>query len=211
MKRKTSPTSRTANSKSASQDNQAFREDFHRKVLLQLREMLKILKQGEQPEHRKQLQSYCQHLSNLGKQAKLPEWVALLETAKAAIANPDNPYQASARLIIKEIKQAGKLILEDRTDKIQPSEKLQALAPRHFSALVDIETNWLEANWQEEEEVLSHDLWQEEETSGHDQKQVNQADNLLNEEFGELQDHFTDSAEAASNSPTDELATLFSE
>ncbi len=210
MKRKTSPTSRTANSKSASQDNQAFREDFHRKILLQLREMLKILKQGEQPEHRKQLQSYCQHLSNLGKQAKLPEWVALLETAKAAIANPENPYQASARLIIKEIKQAGKLVLEGRTDKIHPSEKLQALAPRHFSALVDIETNWLETNWQEEE-VLDHDLWQEEETSSHDQKQVNQTDNLLNEEVGELQDHFTDSAEATSNSPTDELATLFSE
>ncbi len=210
MKRKTSPTSRTANSKSTSQDNQAFREDFHRKVLLQLREMLKILKQGEQPEHRKQLQSYCQHLSNLGKQAKLPEWVALLETAKAAIANPENPYQASARLIIKEIKQAGKLVLEGRTDKIYPSEQLQALAPRHFSALVNIETNWLETNWQEEE-TLSRDLWQEEETIDNDQKPVNQTDNLLNEEVGELQDRFTDSAEAASNSPTDELATLFRE
>lgn len=142
--------------------NSAFHQSFYKKVLLQLREMLQVLKQKDTPATRNQFQEHCHQLSLLGQKAKIPQWVELLETAKVAIANSQNPYLSSGKLIIKEIKEAGELLVSGRTEEIHPSQELQALAPLPSENLVDLETVWdeFEDSWTEKETITPPDPWE---------------------------------------------------
>ncbi|MBE9128450.1 response regulator [Coleofasciculus sp. LEGE 07081] len=108
---------------------------FKRDVLVELREMLQLFKQSDSPQHRAALQNHCDRLLSLGKEWDLAGWGELLETAKAAIANPQNSYRLLASVTIKEIKQAQELVLLGRSVEIAPSEQLESLAP----ALADID------------------------------------------------------------------------
>ena len=108
---------------STPQDTQA--DSFERELLLELGEMLKILKQGDQPENRRQLQVSCQSLVNLDESSA---WRTLLQTAQSAIADPHNSFQETARRIIKELKKGGELVMAGRSDEIETSKELSALA-----------------------------------------------------------------------------------
>ncbi len=103
---------------------------FKRDVLVDLREMLQLFKQQDNPENREALQEHCVRLGRLGEQLDLPGWGELLETARAAIAFPENSYRQLASLVIKEIKQAEELVVAGRSVEISPSTRLKALVPQ---------------------------------------------------------------------------------
>lgn len=87
-------------------EESALRFIFQNDVPARLREMLQLFKQADTPETRRQLQTTCQTLSQLGDQLDLPAWCGLLGTAELAIGNPDNTYRTLAPILIKDIKRA---------------------------------------------------------------------------------------------------------
>jgi chemotaxis protein histidine kinase CheA/ActR/RegA family two-component response regulator len=115
---------------SLSQVDSALAHSFGSEVPAQLREMLQLFKQSEfDSVSRQQLQEICQDLASIGQQFDLYAWCQLIEAAKQAIANPDNPYRTLAPIIIKDIKQAQDLVLSGRAVEIVPCAQLQALVP----------------------------------------------------------------------------------
>ena len=143
-------------------------QDFDREVLLQLGEMLKALKQGDTKQQRQQFQSCCQHLIDLGKEAKLGRWVALLQAALSAIADGNNSYQNTAKRIIKEVKHAKELVITERGDEIEISHQLQTLAKKPAPTLEwdwqESPTVWQEPDPKDETQVdLQDDFWSESE------------------------------------------------
>jgi chemotaxis protein histidine kinase CheA/CheY-like chemotaxis protein len=176
------------------QDPKKFEENFHRDVLHQLWEMVKILKQEDRQEHRKELQSHCQYLLDLGKGGNLPKiWSELLETAYRAIANPENSYRTSGKLIVKEIKQAADLVLAGRVEEIEIGEKLQNLAPSFSSIQINSELDW------------------EESPEIYDQKPINLSNDFWGEEQPKLSDDLTDHFPNMSSDKAEELVSLFDE
>jgi chemosensory pili system protein ChpA (sensor histidine kinase/response regulator) len=136
-------------------------DDFHKKVLLHLGEMLKILKKGDSSETRIQMQSHCQHLFDLGKPMKLRGWLELTATAKEAIANPKTPYDGITKLVIKEFKQALELVLANQQSQIRVAQSLQGCAHLSLSRLGEIEQICREDQPKigESVDTLSRDLW----------------------------------------------------
>ncbi len=110
-------------------NRKALEQTFEKTVLAQLRELLQIFRQPEQPVNRQELQKICRSLIALGQQFNLPKWNNLLETASSACANPSNSFRTLASIVIKEIKQAQELVLADRETEILPSRQLKALVP----------------------------------------------------------------------------------
>ncbi len=90
-----------------------------------LKKMLEIFKQGDTPAGRQQLAALCAKIIQLHSSA---EWRGLIQAAVKAIANPKAPYKVLAPLLIKELKQAGDLLLAGRAGSIAPSSSLQQLA-----------------------------------------------------------------------------------
>lgn len=90
-----------------------------------LKKMLELFKQGDTPAGRQQLTTFCGRITQLHNSA---EWHNLLQTAQKAIANPKTPYPTLAPVIIKELKQAGDLLIAGRASEIVPSQGLQQLA-----------------------------------------------------------------------------------
>jgi len=129
VKNKTYRTGKKNTTKSPKSENQVLQQQFHQKVLMELRQIREISKQGSENSGRQQLESRLQKLAQLSGLAKIPSWIELLETAARAIANPENPYRSSVMLIIKEIKQAGELVLAGRQDEIRVSAELEELSP----------------------------------------------------------------------------------
>lgn len=103
---------------------------FQTKIPQQLRQMLELFKQPPTPASRQQLQDYCQELVVLGREFDLANWCQLCESAHAAIAKPKNTYRTLAPIIIKELKQAQELVVQDSAADIIPSRQLQTLAQR---------------------------------------------------------------------------------
>lgn len=91
-----------------------------------LKKMLELFKQGDTPAGRQQLVAFCGRIAQLNNS---PEWQNLLKTAQRAIAQSKTPYQTLAPLVIKELKQAGDLLVAGRSSEIAPSKALQQLAP----------------------------------------------------------------------------------
>ncbi|NJP09201.1 MAG: response regulator [Leptolyngbyaceae cyanobacterium RU_5_1] len=105
---------------------QIFRSD----IPAQLREMLQLFKQSDaNPNIRQQLQEICRNISRIGEQYGLSNWCYLIETARRAIAHPDNSYRTLAPIVIKDIKLAQELVLAGCSDEISPCTQLQELAP----------------------------------------------------------------------------------
>lgn len=91
-----------------------------------LKLMLQLFKQGDTPTTRQQLATLCSRMGQLHASA---EWRHLTQTAQQAIANPKNSYAALAPVLIKDLKQAGDLLVARKPTAIAPSPHLQRLAP----------------------------------------------------------------------------------
>lgn len=115
-------------------------QKLYKQTLLRLGEMLKILKQGDNSRNREILKNHCDYLSTQGKKQNLFGWVEIMETAKIAISRPNNDYISTTKLIIKEIKNAGELLLQQEINAICVSDELQDLAPQAKARLMDVET-----------------------------------------------------------------------
>jgi len=92
-----------------------------------LKMMLQGFKQGDTPANRQQLTALCIRMAQLHSST---EWLVLLQMAERAIANPQNPYATLAPLLIKEIKQAGDLLVAGKASAIVVSQHLQQLTPK---------------------------------------------------------------------------------
>jgi chemotaxis protein histidine kinase CheA len=90
-----------------------------------LKKMLQLFKQGDTPVTRQQLTLLCGRLEALSPAA---EWRGMLQCAKEAIGNSQNSYSALAPVIIKELKQAGDLLVAGRPGEVIASTSLQKLA-----------------------------------------------------------------------------------
>jgi chemotaxis protein histidine kinase CheA len=99
-----------------------------------LKKMLQLFKQGDTPVTRQQLTLLCSRLEDVSTAA---EWRAMLQCAKEAIANVQTSYSTLAPVIIKELKQAGDLLVACRPGEMIPSTTLQKLAGG-FTPLVDL-------------------------------------------------------------------------
>ncbi|MGA7933601.1 MAG: Hpt domain-containing protein, partial [Kovacikia sp.] len=75
-----------------SQVGSALTQSFGSEVPTQLREMLQLFRKPDfDPVGRQQLQEICSNLGSIGQQFDLYAWCQLIETAKQAIANFENP------------------------------------------------------------------------------------------------------------------------
>lgn len=97
-----------------------------------LKKMLQLFKQGDSAPCRQQLAALCGKIAQL---STSPEWRDLLQLAQDAIANSKQSYQVLAPLLIKELKQAGDLLIAGRSSEIVPSRALQQLAGRPIAAM----------------------------------------------------------------------------
>jgi chemotaxis protein histidine kinase CheA len=91
-----------------------------------LRQMLEIFKQKESASRRQELDRICSVLLALIEHNS--GWQNLIETAQAAIACPENSFRTIAPFIIKEIKQAGDILVTQPEAQIAPSGSLKLLA-----------------------------------------------------------------------------------
>ncbi|WP_421655763.1 response regulator [Leptothermofonsia sp. ETS-13] len=108
----------------------AVAQVFGTEIPSRLREMLQLFKQPETDANsRQQLQAICRDFLEVGEQFGLSAWCQLIETARQAIANPNNSYRALAPVVIKDIKQAQELVLAGQADEIAPCSQLQTMAP----------------------------------------------------------------------------------
>lgn len=89
-----------------------------------LKKMLQLFKQGDSAVCRQQLATLC---NRMGQLTTSSEWRGLLRLSQEAIANTKHSYQVLAPLLIKELKQAGDLLLAGRSSEIVPSRALQQL------------------------------------------------------------------------------------
>jgi chemotaxis protein histidine kinase CheA len=91
-----------------------------------LREMLQVFKQKEGASERQELARSCSLLLELIHNNS--GWRSLIETAKEAIACPENLFRTIAPFIIKEIKQASDALAAHPEAQIAPSANLKLLA-----------------------------------------------------------------------------------
>jgi chemotaxis protein histidine kinase CheA len=89
-----------------------------------LKKMLQLFKQGDSAACRQQLGTLCNRMAQLTTSS---EWRGLLGLAQEAIANSKQSYQVLAPLLIRELKQAGDLLIAGRCSAIAPSPALQQL------------------------------------------------------------------------------------
>jgi chemotaxis protein histidine kinase CheA/ActR/RegA family two-component response regulator len=110
---------------------------FRSDVTEQMRLMLQVFKQTENPQNRQELYKICRVFKAASSQFELQNWVELITTVERAIANPENTYRTLAPIVIKNIKQAQELVITGRENEITPGENLIALLPPE----PDLETN----------------------------------------------------------------------
>ena len=139
-------------------------QKLYKQTLLRLGEMLKVLKQNDNSRNREILRGHCDYLGSLGKKQNLFGWVDLMETAKVAIVEPENDYQQTTKLIIKDIKKAGECLIKNDINSICVSDELFQLAPQKRARLNDIQTLFT-IEEQESEEQESEEQEQENEIS----------------------------------------------
>ncbi|MGA1356452.1 MAG: Hpt domain-containing protein, partial [Prochlorothrix sp.] len=118
----------------AVQEDGALQLIFRSDVPTQLRQMLQLFKQADNPASRQQLQDFCDNLERTGEQFDLHAWCYLVRMARAAIANPQNTYHTLAPIVIKELKQAQDAVLAGSAPTIQASGEFQAIVPPDWDA-----------------------------------------------------------------------------
>jgi len=109
---------------------QVLEQNFYRRVLMQLQQLLDLAKRSDTPENRKKFEWFCEQLLILGKNSNIAGWVELMKKSQLAISAQQNNYNNTAKLIIKEIKQAGELVVAGRDKEIQISPQLSAIVPK---------------------------------------------------------------------------------
>nr|WP_290223227.1 Hpt domain-containing protein [Trichocoleus desertorum] len=107
------------------QARSASSESMTAQVTVGLKLMLQLFKQKDSATSRQQLHVLCDRLLQLSRGVNA--WQNLVQTAQAAIANPQNSYQVLAPLVIKELKEASALVQTGRADEVAPSQKLLRL------------------------------------------------------------------------------------
>ncbi|NEO56990.1 MAG: response regulator [Okeania sp. SIO3B5] len=101
---------------------------FMAEVSEKMREMLFIFKQNDDAMTRNKLKEICNFLGDKGRQNHLSlNWLELVEAVKKAIANTENTYYILAHNIIKNLKQAQELIIDNKEQEIVVDENLKAL------------------------------------------------------------------------------------
>ena len=100
--------------------------DFSQQITKILKQMLQIFKQPDSPESRQKLHLGCQKLAEIAPNEA--NWQRLISTTQRAITNKKYPYNTIAKVVIKEIKQAGDYLSAGQAAKLVPSKNLQQLA-----------------------------------------------------------------------------------
>jgi chemotaxis protein histidine kinase CheA len=142
----------------ASGETRAMAIVFQSDVPAKLRDMLQLFKQPDRPTSRKNLQTICDQLYQMGEQFDLEEWCEMIQVVKLVANNANNSYRNLAPVIIKEIKQAQELVLAQRGRSIAISPTLKALMPLPDTVSEDdeisgifgevIAENLVNAHWQ---------------------------------------------------------------
>lgn len=91
-----------------------------------LKKMLELFRQGDSATCRQHLTTLCDRMIPLHSSS---EWSSLLQSTKAAVNNFQAGYAVLAPIVIRELKQAGDLLIAGRASEITPSKHLKQLAP----------------------------------------------------------------------------------
>ena len=102
------------------------RVDIAQKVTDTLKQMLQLFKQSDSSANRQKLQQLCQSLTQLA--PNQANWQKFLATTSKAISNKKYPYKTIAQIVIRDIKQAGDNLDQNKVNAIAPSKNLQQLA-----------------------------------------------------------------------------------
>jgi chemotaxis protein histidine kinase CheA/ActR/RegA family two-component response regulator len=94
----------------------------------QLRQMLELFKQGDQPGVREQLREANAVLKQIGQTHHLKGWQQLTETFEQALGNPNADLRTLALIALRDFKQGQQLILAGRAEEVSASAELQQLA-----------------------------------------------------------------------------------
>ncbi len=93
-----------------------------------MREMLLLFKQHDDANTRNKLREICDSLVGKRRECNVSsKWMELIEVVKQAIANTENTYHILAHNIIKNLKQAQELIIDNREQEIVIDENLKTL------------------------------------------------------------------------------------
>lgn len=102
---------------------------FEVEVPEKMREMLLLFKQHDDAETRKTLREISDFLADKSRQYNVSlNWRELIDVVKQAICNTENTYYILAHNVIKNLKQAQELIIDNREQEIVIDENLKSLA-----------------------------------------------------------------------------------
>jgi chemotaxis protein histidine kinase CheA len=105
-----------------------LQQDMAEVVPQQLRQMLELFKQRDQPDVRERLAAANAVLKEIGQVHHLAGWQQLTETFEQALGNPDADLRALALVALRDLKQGQQLILAGKAEQVAPSSELQQLA-----------------------------------------------------------------------------------
>jgi chemotaxis protein histidine kinase CheA/CheY-like chemotaxis protein len=112
-----------------------LQQDMTEVVPQQLRQMLELFKQRDQPDIRERLTAVNAVLKEIGQVHHLAGWQQLTETFEQALGNPDADLRALALIALRDLKQGQQFILEGKSEQVAASAELQQLArPAALSA-----------------------------------------------------------------------------
>ncbi|TYQ31827.1 response regulator [Pseudanabaena sp. UWO310] len=117
------------------------RSIFQKEVTTKMRDMLQLFRSADTPESRSQLQTVCNYFQEVGNNFDLRNWTNLVIQIKNAIAQPNNSYRTLAPILIRELKEAQDLVLDNREAEIAVSSQIQSLLPYRFSEPEDDEVS----------------------------------------------------------------------
>lgn len=118
------------NNQSKAEETSAKYLFFHSDVTDQLREMLQLFKKSEIPSSRQSLAEICRSLARAGETFDLSHWTQFIESVEQVILNHNNTYNTLAPIVIKSIKKAQDLVLENREAEIRGDDTLKKLLPQ---------------------------------------------------------------------------------
>lgn len=105
-----------------------LQQDMAEVVPQQLRQMLELFKQRDQPDVRERLAAANAVLKEIGQVHHLAGWQQLTETFEQALGNPDADLRTLALVALRDLKQGQQLILAGKAEQVAPSSELQQLA-----------------------------------------------------------------------------------
>ena len=120
----------TTSSTPAQTSDKALQQFFQKTVGEQLRSLLALFKKADTPQSRQQLQDICQSLAEEGQSLGASTgWQELVTSAQRAIAYEENTYRQLAPVVIKALKQAQDLGINNRGEDITAHATLLDLLP----------------------------------------------------------------------------------